>query len=209
LSYSTYDLIAPFWDDLDVDYGWIAYKTVGDAPQRRFVVEWFNRPHYYLGVSGVTFELVLYEGSHNLKFQYQDVIFDGYYADQGMSATIGIRGQNSDYLQYSYNNPSVTDGMALCFQVHGALPCDVEDLPWLRVSPGAGSLDLQAEATLTVAVDTEAVGLGIHRGVVRLWGNDPSHQPFIDIPVWLIVHGHEWYFPYVMHLPQLFSSLLR
>jgi hypothetical protein len=209
LSFAADDLIAPFWDDLDADYGWVAYKTVGKAPDRRFVVEWFNRPHYSYGVEGVTFELILYEGSHNLKFQYQDVVFGSDYADQGMSATIGIRGRDSEYLEFSHNSPSLVDGMALCFQALGSLPCDDEDLPWLAVSPGAGWLAPGRELALTIQVDSAPVGLGIRRGAVRLWVNDPNRQPYIDIPVRMIVHGTEWYFPYILHILPVLPTGLR
>jgi hypothetical protein len=205
LSYATDNLIAPFWDDLDADYGWVAYKTVGEAPNRRFVVEWHNRPHYFYGNDGITFELILYEGSNNLKFQYQDVYFGDYYVNRGANATVGIRGTNRDYLEYSFNNPALTDGMALCFQVLGSLPCDVEDLPWLSVSPMTGSLDPLDAQSLTISVDSLPVGLGIHQGVVHMWSNDPLRQPYIEIPVRLVVHGFEYYFPYVMYFPQFVS----
>lgn len=209
LSYAPNHLIAPFWDDLDSDDGWVAYKTVGVAPHRRFVVEWFDRPHYSGGASGVTFEMILYEGSNNLKFQYQDVIFDSSLLDRGLSATIGIRDQGINYLQFSHASPSLDDRMALCFQAPGALPCDVEDVPWLAVTPEHGALDPLGEQVVTVQVDAGQTTLGIHLAIVRLWGNDPLSQPYIEIPVRLIVHGHEWYFPFANNLQQLITSLAR
>jgi hypothetical protein len=189
------DFIAPFWDDLDADYGWVAYKTVGTAPQRRFVVEWFNRPHYRFGSSGITAELILYEESNNLKFQYQDVIFDDALGDNGNSATVGIRGHDQSFLEYSYNSPKLANGMALCFQAPGARPCDARDAPWLTITPSNGIIFEQDVLTVTLQLDTDVSGLGLHVATVHLWGNDPYNLPYIQIPVRMLVHGFELFFP--------------
>jgi len=53
----------------------------------------------------VTFEVILYEGTNNIKFQYRDVIFNDPTLDYGNSATVGIRENDTNYLQYSYNDP--------------------------------------------------------------------------------------------------------
>ena len=189
-------LIAPYWDDLDVDFGWVAYKTVGTQPTRRFVVEWYNRPHFNDANSGVTFELVMYEGSNNLKFQYKDVFFNNSSLDQGKSASVGIRGRGRSYLESSFNQPALVDNMALCFQAPGALPCDMMDIPWLVISPAAGSLSEQAEQPVTIQVYADLAGLGVHLASVRIRGNDPQRQPYIEIPIRLVVNGYELYFPY-------------
>jgi hypothetical protein len=34
-----------FWDDLDRTTGEVYIHTVGAAPNRTFIVEWYNRPH--------------------------------------------------------------------------------------------------------------------------------------------------------------------
>jgi hypothetical protein len=188
-------LIAPYWDDLDSDYGWVAYKTVGSAPERRFVVEWHNRPHFSNGESGITFELILYEGSNNLKFQYKDVFFNNTSLDQGKSATVGIRGRGRSYLEYSYNQPILVDNLALCFQAPGAPPCDLVDIPCLTITPETGSVNELDELPITVQVDANSAGLGVHFARVRIRGNDPVHQPYIEIPVRLVVRGYELYFP--------------
>jgi hypothetical protein len=195
LSIGVDNLIAPYWDDLDADYGWVAYKTLGAAPQRRFVVEWFNRPHYSYGVTGITFELVLYEGSNNLKFQYQDVFFDSDFVDRGYSATVGIRGQGQAYLQYSYNQQLLANGVALCFQAPGALPCEVEDLPWLSVTPASGLLGPLNDQLIQISIDSDLAGPGFFSGAVRLWGNDPLSQPYLEIPIRVFVHGQDVYLP--------------
>jgi len=88
--------------------------------------------------------------------------------------------------------------LALCFQAPGALPCDVENLPWLVVAPGSGSLEPLNQQLITISVDAGQAGLGFYRAVVRLRGSDPLRQPYFDIPISLFVHAHEVYLPLTM-----------
>ncbi len=185
LSSASIPLIAPFWDDLDSDTGYISYKTVGQSPNRRLVIEWHNRPRYQ-NIGNSTFEVILYEGSNNIKFQYQDVVFGDSRYDNGRDATIGIRGSNA-YLQVSYNQAYLANQMALCFQSPGSLPCDPIDIPWLSVSTTQGSLAIGAAQEITLHLDMGAVGRGAFSGSVRLWSSDPRHLPFLEIPITAIV----------------------
>ena len=72
--------ILPFWTDLQGDQGEIYYTTLGSAGNRRFIVQWDTVPHADLIGSGAigndaTVQLVLHEGSNNIDFVYQDVVF--------------------------------------------------------------------------------------------------------------------------------------
>jgi hypothetical protein len=88
--------IAPFWDDLNPETGGeIWYTTVGEAPNRRFVIEWFRVPHYHR-VGAATFQLVLHEGSNAIDFQYDDLDFGHYFYTDGASATVGIEDPSGD-----------------------------------------------------------------------------------------------------------------
>jgi hypothetical protein len=81
--------VAPLWDDLNPSAGGaIWYRSVGAAPNRKFVVAWVGVPHY-LNTGAATFEVVLEEGTNDLVFQYQDVDFGDSFNDYGVSATIG------------------------------------------------------------------------------------------------------------------------
>ncbi len=133
------NLIVPFWDDIDSDTGNVYYKVVGTAPYRIFVIEWYDRPHYS-NIGDATFELLLYESTNNIKFQYQDVVFGNASYDYGASATVGIRQSGSNYLQYSYNQPVLSDGLAICFRYPGSPPCDPLDVPWFNTSITAGTV---------------------------------------------------------------------
>ena len=83
-------IVAPFWDDLRLNTrGAIWYRTVGTAPNRRFVVEWAAVPHYF-DVGDATFEAILEESTGDVVFQYQDVDFGEEFTSYGASATVGI-----------------------------------------------------------------------------------------------------------------------
>jgi uncharacterized repeat protein (TIGR01451 family) len=116
---SNFDLaILPFWDDLDDIAGNVYYETRGTAPNRRFIVQWHERPHFPGSETGglATFQVVLYETSNTIDFVYQDVDFGDSRYDYGASATIGLQ-QNStgSAQQYSYNTPSLNGISAICF----------------------------------------------------------------------------------------------
>ncbi|MFN3762249.1 MAG: carboxypeptidase regulatory-like domain-containing protein, partial [Anaerolineae bacterium] len=181
------NLIVPFWDDIDDETGNVYYKTVGTAPNRRFVIEWHNRPHYN-NVGSATFELILYEGTNNIKFQYQDVVFGNSAYDYGASATVGIRGSGSNYLQYSYNQPVLSDGLAICFRYPGSPPCDPVDIPWVAEEPVTGTV--ASGDTLPVSVRFDATPItetGVYTGFLLFYTNDPEAQPYAGYPVTLTV----------------------
>ena len=120
--------IAPFWDDIVTwgSAGAIYHQTIGTAPNRMFVVEWYDNQHYSSSTSGVIFEAILYEGSNNIIFQYKDVDFgtvngavggDNPPYDHGGSATVGIEGPDGDDgLQYSFNEQVIDPGLAILFK---------------------------------------------------------------------------------------------
>jgi len=111
------NIICPFWDDIDPSVGGtIFYDTQGTAPDRMFIVEWSAVPRYFDTGSSLTFEVILYETSNYIKFQYNTMTSGtaGTFAD-GSSATIGIEDSTAgDGLQYSFDTAgTVTNGMAV------------------------------------------------------------------------------------------------
>jgi len=179
------DLIVPFWDDVDSYTGNVYYKVIGAAPNRMFVVEWYDRPRFS-NIGRATFELILYEGTNNIKFQYRDVVFGDSLYDYGASATVGIRGSGSNYLQYSYNQPVLADGLAICFQYPGSPPCDPVDLPWLSVEPLAGAVAAGDGRPVSVRFDAAAITqTGVYTGFLLFYTNDPEAQPYARYPVTL------------------------
>ncbi|MCB8943002.1 MAG: hypothetical protein H6658_04540 [Ardenticatenaceae bacterium] len=116
------DLIAPFWDDLDLTlYGYLETITVGEAPNRIFVIEWDNIPPFQAEPEdAVTFEVQLFEGSHDIVFLYEDVL--SFERSNGRSATIGLQSEAQGVsLQYSCDRPAMNDAAGLYFP-HPAAP---------------------------------------------------------------------------------------
>lgn len=116
------DLIAPYWDDLDLSIaGRLETEVVGVSPNRAFVIEWENVPPYGANRdAGVTFAVHLLEGSHDILFFYRDVTT--VWGENGRSATIGLQSEAAGIsLQFSCNQPAVSDGASLRF-AHPAAP---------------------------------------------------------------------------------------
>jgi hypothetical protein len=66
------NIIAPLWDDLfhrTVDAAEISYVTTGVSPNQIFTIQWKNISWNTAG-NTVNFQLVLYEGSNNIQFNY-------------------------------------------------------------------------------------------------------------------------------------------
>jgi hypothetical protein len=108
------NLIAPFWDDLMVDYypyntGDVYYETIGSSPNRQLVVQWDN-VSLYADYNALTFEVILNE-TGEVWFQYRDMG-----SESGISATVGIENiDGSVGCQYSYNEASIEDELAIMF----------------------------------------------------------------------------------------------
>lgn len=118
-------LISPYWDDLstDVNNDAIYYQTIGTEPNRKFVIEWYaNHQYGYETLSGITFEVILYEGSNDIKYQYKNLKFGDVEIDNGAGATVGIKGNNDPnlnyFLEYSYDTASLSKKMAILFSTH-------------------------------------------------------------------------------------------
>jgi hypothetical protein len=91
------DLIALVWDDLNpVDGGSISYETSGVAPNRKFIVDFTNVPHF--GSAGgvlVSVQAILYEGSNIIDMQITDIQSDGGSRTQGIENIDGTEGYTS------------------------------------------------------------------------------------------------------------------
>jgi hypothetical protein len=104
-------LIAPFWDDLVMrPTSTITTRTIGNAPNRQFVVEWSDMS--ILDEDGndqnasLTFEIVLYEGSNDIQFLYAKMT--GPRSD-GSSATIGFQDlKRVSAIQAGFNQPIIS-----------------------------------------------------------------------------------------------------
>lgn len=109
------EMIAPFWDDLDLTaFGFLETDTVGEAPNRIYVLEWDDVPRFGDPEDRVTFAVQLFEGSQDILFLYEDVtLLEG---NNGSSATIGIQSEAQGLaLQFGCNQPVVADASRVRF----------------------------------------------------------------------------------------------
>ncbi|MCB0476987.1 MAG: T9SS type A sorting domain-containing protein [Crocinitomicaceae bacterium] len=101
------------WTDMIDDAGPLVYEVRGTAPNRRAIVQWDNRAHIDLGgPDGITFQLVMYEGTNEFNFVYQDVVFGDSGYDYGADATVGVEGPDYNH-EVSDAQPVLTNGMCI------------------------------------------------------------------------------------------------
>ena len=112
-------LVAPFWDTLypfgsgpDNNVFW---EVTGTEPNRQLVVEWRDVGYCCETQGTVTFEVVFFEGSSEVLFNYADTVFGGPAAshDNGATASIGMQVSPSLGTQYSYDQASVKSNTAM------------------------------------------------------------------------------------------------
>lgn len=114
--------LAPLAEDYDLKYGGgIFYKTIGNAPDRRFVIQW-NKVAFEesWNDTNVTFQIVLNESTNEIVFQYKDVFFgeknnlNSY--NYGAGSVIGLENQDGTRATvYSLRSPVLRDESAIRF----------------------------------------------------------------------------------------------
>jgi protocatechuate 3,4-dioxygenase beta subunit len=94
--------IYPFWDNLNVDaQASIRAATRGEAPNRRFVIEFRNALLPPSATNRVDFNVVMHEGG-DIVTQYRNI--SAVAAEQGSSATMGIENHaGNDALRAAFN----------------------------------------------------------------------------------------------------------
>jgi len=120
-------LIAPFWDDLVASgANNVFFEVTGSAPSRELVVEWRNVARFGCSTSTARFQVVFFENSSNVLFNYQDVFFGGSctFADRGGSATVGVQiiPIGGFATQFSVNSQTLNNSMALLWSLQGDNP---------------------------------------------------------------------------------------
>ncbi|MBE9510823.1 MAG: hypothetical protein IMY71_08095, partial [Bacteroidetes bacterium] len=110
------NIIVPFWDNLYTG-GSIYYQTKGTAPDRYLVVQYEGINHFNKQTRDLSFQIILFETTSAIKFQYKDVNLNSSPLNNGASATVGIENNTGDIgLQYSYNTNSLVADMAILFE---------------------------------------------------------------------------------------------
>jgi subtilisin family serine protease len=113
-------VVAPLWDDLNPGPsggGDVFHQTTGTAPNRELVIEYRGVSHFS-NVPAATFQVVFFENSPNILFNYCDITFEGNpIFSGGASATIGVQVAPGVAQLFSFNTASVTDGQAVLFSM--------------------------------------------------------------------------------------------
>lgn len=105
--------ILAWWDDLDPSSGSVWARTSGVAPRRRLEVQW-RAPHQS-GGGDLDVRAVLDEDTGDVHLCYVDSTA-GAGIDDGISATAGLQGNQSLYLEYSCSSAQLTQGRVVRFR---------------------------------------------------------------------------------------------
>jgi len=100
--------IYAFWDDLYSydDTQLVLYRTIGDVGSRELIVQWTNYGYFNSDLPMGTFQIILYEGSNNIRFQYRQLLTAS--RSYGQSATIGLENAGGTAaVQYSSETESL------------------------------------------------------------------------------------------------------
>jgi serine protease len=168
-------VVAPYWDDLyPAAGGSIRYAVLGEAPSRQLVIEYRDVPHIS-GSGAITFQVVFFEGSSNIRFNYADAQVGSEYYDYGASATIGVQVMPGIARQLSFNAPSLSNNMSLLWAMgapRAAAGPDQVVLPSAAVTlDGTASQDL--DGTVASYAWTQTAGTP-----VTLTGADTATPSF-------------------------------
>jgi len=176
--------MVPLWDDFAgrdpfcsgdvcVDlWGAVYADTIGDAPNRKFVVEWFNRRHESGGANEdrATFEIVIDEATGVLSYEYLDVAYTAFgnlwgepdVCDDGICATIGLQRDNVRAIPYSYIEAAISDGSAIDF---------VPNTPATYIGEASVTLDVGKPVLAAPASIAGSAASGTRANVTLALGN--------------------------------------
>ena len=112
-------LIAPLWDDLALAAGGVHSQVLGNTPHRELVVEWSEAVSRWapIGSRTITFQVVFFENSSDILFNYKEGTLGYGTYDMSATATIGVQTSAALAQQYGYNSPVLSNDLALLWQV--------------------------------------------------------------------------------------------
>jgi len=110
----TQRIISPYWFDLYGPGGNIYWAILGEEPNRELVIQWDDMPAFGSRIENfLTFQVVLFENSSNIVFNYQDVDFGIPVINNGGISTVGVQMNSSLAQTYSYDTPSLSNGKSI------------------------------------------------------------------------------------------------
>jgi hypothetical protein len=114
---------------------------------------------------------------------------------------VGIQGNSTTGLQYSYETPALSSDLAICYAYPGNLPdCRYGDVPWLAVDPASGSVPADGVVTVDVGVSAwpTATSGTVYTATLAVLTGD-AMNPRIDVPVTMsvVLPAYRSYLPLV------------
>jgi subtilisin family serine protease len=115
-------LIAPFWDNLvPTTMGNVYWTVNGTAPNRELVIEWRKMSHAGCKTDGtetVSFEVVFFENTTDLLFNYAKTAFGGTCtaSDNGATAAAGVQATSKVAQQFSFKSAGLTANSAISWK---------------------------------------------------------------------------------------------
>ncbi|MCM8808926.1 MAG: S8 family serine peptidase [Candidatus Omnitrophica bacterium] len=136
--------ISPFRDDLKpLGTNNVYYAVIGDAPNRKLVIEWRDVLHYNVGgTNGVTFQVVFFENKSDILFNYKDVEFGNIIYDNGANACVGIQVSSKSGKLFSYRWPFLRNNMSLYWVIED-LPKQLQKPTGLKAIGGEKRIELR------------------------------------------------------------------
>ncbi|MEI6082810.1 MAG: S8 family serine peptidase [Verrucomicrobiota bacterium] len=119
------NLLAPYWADLDPGVAGTVYVgTTGTAPDRVEVISWVGVPNFNDNTTPLTFQVLLYETSHDIVFQYLEVQPTNALYGASHGATVGIENSTGTIgRQISYQGSTLlTNNQAIRFTLRPPAP---------------------------------------------------------------------------------------
>ena len=152
-------IVAPYWDDFDpTTAGAVWYRTVGTAPNRRFVVAWVGLPRWRTDSPGgnFTFEAILEEGTNDVVFQYRDIADGDPDGDDGASATVGLESRNGWVGRRFLRNAPLLRGYANAKALRFTFAAADTIAPETAISSGPGGTVVSTSASYVFSADEAA-----------------------------------------------------
>jgi hypothetical protein len=112
--------IYAFWDSVTYGSGGkMCYKTIGSAPNRKFVLTWQHLKFSDLATSDLNFSALLSEGTNQIDIAYGSMTGDGTAAGEdraaGSGATVGVQNEAGSLATAEYNTPNYGTGNAYAY----------------------------------------------------------------------------------------------
>lgn len=178
---TTPTLVAPFLGNLFLNgTNNVYWEVIGSAPSRELVIEWRNAGHWdilesYECSAGpdpyVTYQVVFFEGSSDILFNYKDVIFSldpcFAYLNAGATSAVGLQVMPGLATQFSFNTPSLSDNTSILWQLGQLAPTITQMTPFTALVGGP-------------AFTLRVTGTGFFNGSVVRWNGGDRPTTFVN-----------------------------